>query len=133
MMFLTPRVPHLLVTSSFCDAKAAETRSVMLPAVVESDVEPSELERLALRSNRLLSKLVDTGDKKNEYANRSSMRAIAMSVWTSPSHFAVVAFCSDASALRRTLRASLAREQRDVKRISPTCVPALTTTRALGC
>jgi hypothetical protein len=39
----------------------------MLPAVMESDVEPSELERLALKSNRLLTKLVDAGDKKNEY------------------------------------------------------------------
>lgn len=51
---------------SFCDAKAAETRCGMLPVVPESDVEPSELERLALRSNRLLSKLADVGDKKNE-------------------------------------------------------------------
>uniref|UniRef100_K3X5P8 Signal recognition particle subunit SRP72 n=1 Tax=Globisporangium ultimum (strain ATCC 200006 / CBS 805.95 / DAOM BR144) TaxID=431595 RepID=K3X5P8_GLOUD len=56
----------LVVALSFCDAKAAETRSVMLPAVMESDVEPSELERLALKSNRLLTKLVDAGDKKNE-------------------------------------------------------------------
>ncbi|TYZ59552.1 hypothetical protein PybrP1_009585 [[Pythium] brassicae (nom. inval.)] len=57
----------LVVALSFCDAKAAETRCQMLPAVRESDVEPSELERLALRSNTLLlSKLADAGDKKND-------------------------------------------------------------------
>ena len=39
----------------------------MLPAVEESSVDPSELEKQAPRSTRLAAKFVDTGDKKSEY------------------------------------------------------------------
>ncbi|EGZ10208.1 hypothetical protein PHYSODRAFT_318537 [Phytophthora sojae] len=56
----------LVVALSFCDAEAAEARCAMLPAVEESGVDPSELEKQAPRSNRLAAKFADTGDKKNE-------------------------------------------------------------------
>ncbi|CAI5707877.1 unnamed protein product [Peronospora effusa] len=56
----------LVVALSFCDAEAAETRCAMLPAVEESGVDPSELEKQAPRSTRLAAKFVDTGDKKSE-------------------------------------------------------------------
>ncbi|GMF31854.1 unnamed protein product [Phytophthora lilii] len=56
----------LVVALSFCDAEAAEARCAMLPAVEESGVDPSELEKQAPRSNRLAAKFADTGDKKSE-------------------------------------------------------------------
>ncbi|ETL89285.1 hypothetical protein L917_11757 [Phytophthora nicotianae] len=56
----------LVVALSFCDAEAAEARCAMLPAVEESGVDPSELEKQVPRSTRLAAKFADTGDKKNE-------------------------------------------------------------------
>ncbi|KAE9361879.1 hypothetical protein PF008_g645 [Phytophthora fragariae] len=56
----------LVVALSFCDAESAEARCAMLPAVEESGIDPSELEKQAPRSNRLAAKFADTGDKKNE-------------------------------------------------------------------
>ncbi|RLN96246.1 hypothetical protein BBJ28_00005119 [Nothophytophthora sp. Chile5] len=58
----------LVVALSFCDAEAAEARCAMLPAIEESNVEPSELEKQAPRSSRLAAKFAD--DKKNECALR---------------------------------------------------------------
>ncbi|RLN54500.1 hypothetical protein BBJ28_00013540 [Nothophytophthora sp. Chile5] len=54
----------LVVALSFCDVEAAEARCAMLPAIEESNVEPSELEKQAPRSSRLAAKFAD--DKKNE-------------------------------------------------------------------
>ncbi|KAF1791590.1 Signal recognition particle, SRP72 subunit [Phytophthora cactorum] len=56
----------LVVALSFCDAEAAEARCAMLPAVEESGVDPSELEKQVPRSTRLAAKFADTGDKKSE-------------------------------------------------------------------
>lgn len=56
----------LVIALSYCDTKSADVRCTMLPPVKECAVEPSELERLATRSNRLPSKLADAGEKKNE-------------------------------------------------------------------
>ncbi|KAJ0396629.1 hypothetical protein P43SY_008881 [Pythium insidiosum] len=56
----------LVVALSFCDAEAAEMRSVLLPPVPECETDPVELEHQAQRSSRLASKLADAGDKKNE-------------------------------------------------------------------
>ncbi|GLE04988.1 hypothetical protein PINS_up013972 [Pythium insidiosum] len=56
----------LVVALSFCDAAAAEMRSVLLPPVPECETDPAELEQQAQRSSRLASKLADVGDKKNE-------------------------------------------------------------------
>ncbi|POM66078.1 Signal recognition particle [Phytophthora palmivora] len=56
----------LVVALSFCDAEAAEARCAMLPAVEESAIDPSELEKQAPRSTRLAAKFADTGDKKSE-------------------------------------------------------------------
>lgn len=56
----------LVVALSFCDAEAAEARCAMLPAVKESNIDPSELEKQAPRSTRLAAKFSDTGDKKSE-------------------------------------------------------------------
>ncbi|KAI9916542.1 hypothetical protein PsorP6_017218 [Peronosclerospora sorghi] len=56
----------LVFALSFCDAKAAEARCAMLPVVDESRTDPSELEKQAPRSTRLVAKFADTGDKKNE-------------------------------------------------------------------
>ncbi|KAG7393147.1 Signal recognition particle core component [Phytophthora pseudosyringae] len=56
----------LVVALSFCDAEAAEARCAMLPVVEESGVDPTELEKQAARSTRLVAKFADTGDKKSE-------------------------------------------------------------------